>query len=85
MTKKDKLQMIVDKVLTEVQQDNMIIQMLKPILTNFIAQMKDEDVDKMVKIIKAIIAYLEKEETEEAKQEGAKQDEENKKVCFFGR
>ena len=85
MTKKDKLQMIVDKVLTEVQQDNMIIQMLKPILTNFIAQMKDEDVDKMIKIIKAIIAYLEKEEIEEAKQEGVKQDEEDKKVCFFGR
>ena len=26
--------------------------------------MKDEDVDKMIKIIKAIIAYLEKEEDE---------------------
>ena len=85
MTKKEKLRLIVDKVLTEVQQDNMIIQMLKPILTNFIAQMKDEDVDKMIKIIKAIIAYLEKEEIEEAKQEGVKQDEEDKKVCFFGR
>ena len=43
--------------------------MLRPILTNFIAQMKDEDVDKMIKINKAIIEYLEKEE---AKQEGAK-------------
>ena len=59
--------------------------MLKPILLNFIAQMEDKDVEKMIKIIKAIIIYLEKEETEEAKQEGAKQNEENKKVCFFGR
>ena len=64
MTKKEKLKMIVDKVLTEVEEQNMIIQMLKPILTNFITQMKDEDVDKMIKIIKAIIAYLEKEEDE---------------------
>ena len=47
--------------------------------------MKDEDVDKMIKIIKAIIVYLEKEEKEEVEQEGAKKDEENKKVCFFRR
>ena len=69
MTKKEKLKMIVDKVLTEVEEQNMIVAMLKPILTNFITQMKDEDVNKMIKIIKAIIEYLEKEEVE---QEGAK-------------
>ena len=81
MTKKEKLRLIVDKVLTEVEEQNMIVAMLKPILTNFITQMKDEDVDKMIKIIKAIIIYLEKEE----KEEGVKQNEDNKKVCFFGR
>ena len=86
MTKKEKLKMIVDKVLIEVQEDSPIVAMLRPILTDFIAQMKDEDVDKMIKIIKAIIEYLEKEEKEEVKQEeGAKQDEEDKKVCFFGK
>ena len=69
MSKKEKLKMIVDKVLMEVEGQNTIVAMLRPILTNFIAQMKDEDVDKMIKINKAIIEYLEKEE---AKQEGAK-------------
>ena len=62
MTKKEKLELIVDKVLSEVQEQNMMIAALKPILLNFIAQMEDKEVDKMIAIIKAIIAYLEKEE-----------------------
>ena len=75
MTKKDKLQMIVDKVLTEVQQDSPIVAMLKPILMNFITQMKDEDIDKMITIIKAIIKYLEEDEDKGVKQD-AQEDKE---------
>ena len=62
MSKKEKLNLIVDKVLTECQEDSPIITMLKPILLNFITQMKEDEVNKMIKIIKAIIAYLEKED-----------------------
>ena len=40
----------------------MIIQMLRPILTNFISQMNDEEIDKLIVIIKAIIKYLEEDE-----------------------
>ena len=75
MSKVEKLRMIVDKVLREVQEENTIIAMLRPILINFINQMKDEDVEKMIKIIKAIIRYLEEEE-------GAKKDEDKKVVPF---
>ena len=78
MTKKEKLKMIVDKVLTKVQQDNMIIQMLRPILTNFIAQMKDDDIDKMITIIKAIVKYLEKDENKGVKQDA----QENKEAVI---
>ena len=78
MTKKEKLEMIIDKVLTECQEDSPVIAMLKPILTNFISQMKDEEVDKMIKIIKAIIAYLEKEE-------GTQDGKENKEVYSAAR
>ena len=59
MTKKEKLNLIIDKVLMD---DNPMSSMLKPILTNFISQMKDEEVDKMITIIKAIIRYLESED-----------------------
>ena len=45
----------------------MILQMLRPILINFINQMKDEEVDKLIVIIKAIIKYLEEDEREEGK------------------
>ena len=80
MSKKDKLQMIVDKVLTEVEGQNTIVAMLKPILTNFIAKMKEEEVDKMIKIIKAIIRYLEDEN------KGVNEDgKEDKKVNTFTR
>ena len=56
----------------------MIVAMLKPILVSFISQMKDEEVDKVIKIIKAIISYLEKEE-------GVKQNEEGKEVISYTR
>ena len=62
MSKKEKLNLIIDKVLTTCQEDSTIATMLKPILMNFIAQMKEDEVDKMIKIIKAIISYLEKED-----------------------
>ena len=73
MSKKEKLKLIIDKVLTECQEDSPMVAMLKPILLNFIVQMKDEEVDKMITIIKAIIAYLEKEE-------GTQDGKENKEV-----
>ena len=78
MTKKEKLNLIIDKVLTECQEDSPILATLKPILTGFISQMKDEEVDKMITIIKAIIRYLESED------KGANGDgEEDKKVDTF--
>ena len=43
----------------------MTLQMLRPILINFINQMKDEEIDKLIVIIKAIIKYLEEDEREE--------------------
>ena len=52
--------------------------MLKPILLNFIVQMKDDEIDKMITIIKAIIAYLEKEE-------GTQDGKENKEVYTAAR
>ena len=77
MSKKEKLNLIIDKVLLE---DIPMATMLKPILTNFISQMKEDEVDKMIKIIKAIIAYLEKEENE-----GTINDEKNKEVYTAAR
>ena len=74
MTKKEKLRLIVDKVLTECQGQNTIVAMLKPILTNFISQMEDKEVDRMIEILKAIIRYLE--------DEGTKEDEEIKKATI---
>jgi hypothetical protein len=62
MSKKEKLNLIIDKVLTTCQEDSPITTMLKPILLNFIAQMKEDEVEKMIKVIKAIISYLEKED-----------------------
>ena len=53
----------------------MMIAMLKPILINFTIQMNDEEIDRMIKILKAIIAYLEKED------EGVKQDEKEVASC----
>ena len=92
MTKVEKLRYIVDEVLAEIQEDNMIIAMLRPILTNFITQMKDEDIDGLIKVFKAIIAYLEKDDEElvkkmeEAKKkEGDMMNEEDKKVIPFSR
>ena len=76
MSKKEKLNLIIDKVLME---DIPMAAMLRPILTNFISQMKDEEVDKMITIIKAIIAYLEKED------EGTINDEKNKEVYSAAR
>ena len=52
-----------------------MIQMLRPILTNFIAQMTDNDIDKMITIIKAIIKYLEEDENKGVKQD-AQEDKE---------
>ena len=80
MSKVEKLRLIVDKVLTEAQEDNMILTMLKPILINFITQMKDDDVDKLINVIKAIIRYLEEDNIE-----GGKPDEEGKKVIPLSR
>ena len=71
MTKKEKLNLIIDKVLMD---DIPMSPMLKPILTNFISQMKDEEVDKMINIIKAIIRYLE-DESEGVKEDGKESEE----------
>ena len=49
--------------------------------------MKDEDVDSLIKVIKAIILYLEKDEVEieKEKKEGKTENEEDKKVILFSR
>ena len=69
----------------------MMIAMLRPILTNFIAQMKEHDVEGLIRVFKAIIIYLEKDEEElmriwnNGKKEGKTVNEEDKKVIPFSR
>ena len=91
MNKVEKLKLIVDRVLMEAQQDNMMIAMLRPILTNFISQMKEDDIDGLIKVLKAIAWYLEKDEEDlvktldNAKKEGKMMNEKDKKVIPFSR
>ena len=69
MTKVEKFQKIVNDVLTECSQKSPMLTMLKPFLMSFISQVKEHDIDVLIKIMKAIIRYLE-EDVEGVKKHG---------------
>ena len=65
MSKAEKLMKVTDVVLAECEKNNTltpVVAMLRPILTAIISQMRDEDVDGFVMVIKNLVKYLEEDE-----------------------
>ena len=87
MSKAEKLMKVIDAVLAECEKNNeltLVVTMLRPILTAIISQMKDEDVDGFIMVVKNLVRYLEEDERAEKGVESCSTDS-NAKVYNFPR
>ena len=62
MTKVEKLKIILETAITQYEKQSPALTMLKPLLITITANLKEEEVEGLISVMKKIIEYLERED-----------------------